>query len=171
VRSVSARRRVHPMKFPPMPNREESALFVIVVDTPGGDLSYSSRECSRGGAGGTPSQRVQPGGTSSGKAASMGRHRSVASLRKILFGGRQARAHGATAPLFTIEMVDRRTEIAHRVTDEAFAAGRRDEGRYWAMCGAQVFPASLTAPARGHCPACERRSAPTRKGGRARGDR
>jgi hypothetical protein len=102
----------------------------------------------------------------------MGRHRSIASLRKILFGGRQARAHVATtAPLLTIEMVDRRTEIAHRVTDEAFAAGRRDGGRYWAMCGAQVLPASLTAPARGHCPACERNSAPPRKRGRARGDR
>lgn len=27
------------MTFPPMPNREESALFVIVVDTPGGILA------------------------------------------------------------------------------------------------------------------------------------
>ena len=99
----------------------------------------------------------------------MGRHRSVASLRKLLFGGCQARAHVATAPLLTIEMVDRRTEIAHRVTDEAFAAGRRDGGRYWAICDAQVLPASLTAPARGHCPACERGSAPTRNKGRTRG--
>jgi hypothetical protein len=101
----------------------------------------------------------------------MGRHRSVASLRKILFGGRQARAPVATAPLLTIEMVDRCTEVAHRVTDEAFAAGRRDGGCYRAVCGAQVLPASLTAPARGHCPACERSSAPPRKGSRARGDR
>jgi len=101
----------------------------------------------------------------------MGRHRSVASLRKLLFGGRQTRAHVATAPLLTIELVDRRTEVAHRVTDEAFAAGRRDGGRYRAMCGAQVFPASLTAPARGRCPACERSSAPPRKRGGTRGDR
>jgi hypothetical protein len=69
----------------------------------------------------------------------MGRHRSVASLRKILFTGRQARAHVSTAPLLTIELIDRRTKGAHRVTDAAFA----------------VLPASLTAPARGHCPACE----------------
>jgi hypothetical protein len=27
------------MTFPPMPHREESALFVMVVDTPGGDLA------------------------------------------------------------------------------------------------------------------------------------
>ncbi len=27
------------MKFPPMPHREESTLFVIAVDTPGGDLT------------------------------------------------------------------------------------------------------------------------------------
>ena len=154
-----------------MPNREESALFVIVVDTPGGNLSYSSRECSRGGVGGAPFQRVQPGGISPGKAASMGRHRSVASLRKLLFGGRQAWRPVATAPLLTIEMVDRCTEVAHRVADEAFAAGRRDGGRYWAICDAQVLPASLTAPARRHCPECERRSASPRKRSRARGDR
>jgi hypothetical protein len=101
----------------------------------------------------------------------MGRHRSVTSLRKILFTGRQGRAHVAIAPLLTIELVDRRTEVAHRVTDEAFATGRRDGGCYRAMCGAQVLPASLTAPARRHCPACERNSAPPRKGGGARGDR
>lgn len=100
----------------------------------------------------------------------MGRHRSVASLRKILFAGRQApRGRVATAPLLTIEMVDRRTEVAHRVTDEAFAAGRRDGGCYRAICGVLVLPASLTAPARGHCPACERGSAPTRNKGRTRG--
>lgn len=102
----------------------------------------------------------------------MGRHRSVALLRKILFMGRQApRGHVATAPLLTIEMVDRSTEVAHQVTDEAFAAGRREGGCYRTVCGGFVLPASLTAPARGHCPACERGSAPTRKSGGARGDR
>jgi hypothetical protein len=101
----------------------------------------------------------------------MGRHRSVTSLRKILFADRQTRAHVAIAPLLTIELVDRCTEVAHRVTDEAFAAGRRDGGCYRAMCGAQVLPASLTAPPRSHCLDCERNSAPPRKGGGARGDR
>ncbi|MDQ3764947.1 MAG: hypothetical protein M3460_26580 [Actinomycetota bacterium] len=101
----------------------------------------------------------------------MGRHRSVASLRKILFAGRPARAPRATAPLVTIELVDSRTEVAHRVTDEAFTTGRRAGGRYRAVCGVLVLPASLTAPGRGHCPACERGSAPTQKRGRTRGDR
>jgi hypothetical protein len=100
----------------------------------------------------------------------MCRHHSVDSLRKLLFAGRPARAHVAIAPLLTIELVDRCTEVAHRVTDEAFAAGRRDGGHYQATCGAEVLPASLTAPARSHCPACERNSTPPRKGGGARGD-
>jgi len=42
----------------PMPNREESTLFIIVVSTPGGDLSYSSRERSVAVAGGAPSQQM-----------------------------------------------------------------------------------------------------------------
>lgn len=65
-------------------------------------------------------------------------------------------ADDSAAPLLTIELVDSSTDIAHRVTDEAFAAGRRDGGRYRALCGVLVLPASLTAPGRGHCPACER---------------
>lgn len=40
-----------------------------------------------------------------------GRHRGVAALRKILFAGR-ARGSVPTAPLLTIELVDRRTEVA-----------------------------------------------------------
>lgn len=102
----------------------------------------------------------------------MGRLRNVASLRKILFASRQApRGHVDIAPLLTIELVDRRNEVAHRVADEAFAAGRREGDCYRAVCGGLVLPASLTAPARGHCPACERGSAPTRNSGGTRGDR
>ncbi|MGH3889304.1 MAG: hypothetical protein ACRDSZ_22555 [Pseudonocardiaceae bacterium] len=101
----------------------------------------------------------------------MGRHCSVGLLARVLFKGRRVPAQVDTAPLLTIEMVDSRTEVAHRVTDEAFAAGRRDGGRYRAMCGELVLPASLTAPARGYCPPCERGSAPTRKGGGIRGGR
>jgi hypothetical protein len=85
----------------------------------------------------------------------MGRHRGVATLRKILFAGRGARAAVTTAPLLTIELVDSRTEVAHRVSDEAFA-DRLEGGCYRAVCGMLVLPASLTAPGRGHCPACER---------------
>jgi hypothetical protein len=59
-----------------------------------------------------------------------GRHRGVAALRKILFAGRQTWGPAPTAPLLTIELVDSRTEVAHRVADEAFAASRRDRGCY-----------------------------------------
>lgn len=91
----------------------------------------------------------------------MSKHRSVATLQKILFSGRQARTQVATAPMLTIELVDSCTEVTHLVTDEAFAAGRRAGGRYRAVCGVLVLPASLTAPGRGHCPTCELSGAPT----------
>lgn len=46
----------------------------------------------------------------------------------------------------TIEITDRCTGVAHRVTDDAFAEGKRAGGSYVALCGAQVLPASLCAP-------------------------
>jgi hypothetical protein len=100
----------------------------------------------------------------------MDRHHSVATLQKFLFPGRQGRrAHMTTTPLRAIQLVDSRTVIAHRVTDEAFAAGRGNGGLYQALCGLLVLPASLTAPARGHCPPCERGNTPTPKNGGTRG--
>jgi hypothetical protein len=51
-------------------------------------------------------------------------------------------------------MVDARTLEAHLLTDEALAAGRRGEGRYTALCGVNVLPASLTAAERGYCTSC-----------------
>jgi hypothetical protein len=39
------------------------------------------------------------------------------------------------------------------LTDEAFAAGRRD-GRYLALCGVDVLPAPLTAAEAHHCSGC-----------------
>ncbi|MGH3832600.1 MAG: hypothetical protein ACRDRS_19530 [Pseudonocardiaceae bacterium] len=85
-----------------------------------------------------------------------GRHRfhGIATLREIL--GRRARPPVATAPGCTIGFADGTTGIAHSVTEQAFAEGRRAGGRYIALCGARVLPARLTAPARYHCPACER---------------
>ncbi|MGH3812592.1 MAG: hypothetical protein ACRDUV_09070 [Pseudonocardiaceae bacterium] len=69
-------------------------------------------------------------------------------------------------------MTDGPTGTAHLVTDEAFAAGRSAaEGRYLTVCGGQVLAASLTAPARRHCPACERGSASTRNRAGTHGDR
>jgi hypothetical protein len=86
-----------------------------------------------------------------------GRHRfrRIATLREILDRGRRARTPAAT-PTCTISFADGPTGVAHRVTGEAFAAGRRAGGRYVAVCGARVLPVSFSAPARYHCPACER---------------
>lgn len=88
----------------------------------------------------------------------MGRHRSVGTLRKVLSSLRlAARTHTISAPRsLTIELVDVRTDMTDRVTDEAFGAGKRASGRYQAVCGMEVLPASLTAPARSHCLTCER---------------
>ena len=83
------------------------------------------------------------------------RFRPVATLREILGRGRRARPP-VPALRCTIAFTDGPTGIEHRVTHEAFAAGRRAGGHYIALCGAQVVPASLATPARFHCPACER---------------
>ena len=55
-----------------------------------------------------------------------GRHRfrRIATLREILGRSRRARTPVATAPTSTISFADGPIGIAHRVTDEAFAAGR-----------------------------------------------
>jgi hypothetical protein len=98
----------------------------------------------------------------------MGRHRSVATLRALLFPSRQKQV--TPAPPLTVELVDGLTEVIHRVTDDAFAAGRRNGGCYRAVCGVFVLAASLTAPGRGHCPTCEWGGAPTRRRGGTRGD-
>lgn len=99
----------------------------------------------------------------------MGRHRAW--LRKILFADREARMQGITARHRVMVMTDGRTGTGHRVTDQAFAAGRRAGGRYVAVCGLLVLPGSLTAPERGRCPTCERGGALARDGGTARGGR
>jgi hypothetical protein len=106
----------------------------------------------------------EPGGVV-GKAASMGGHR--VRFRKILFARRQVRRQVITVPRRIMVMTDGRTGMGHRVTDQAFAAGRRAGGCYLAICGMPVLPASLTAPARVHCPRCEQESAPVRNGNSA----
>lgn len=56
-----------------------------------------------------------------------------------------------------IALTDALSHIAHRVTDDAAAAGRRSGGgRYVAVCGIEVLPASLTTPERAHCSSCTR---------------
>lgn len=51
-------------------------------------------------------------------------------------------------------MTEARTCRAHLVTDEAAAAGRVNAGRYVAICGTVVLPASLTAPEASYCTSC-----------------
>lgn len=53
-----------------------------------------------------------------------------------------------------IELTDTRTLRTHLVTDDAFAAGRADAGRYVAVCGVVVLPASLTTPETSYCASC-----------------
>ena len=61
-----------------------------------------------------------------------------------------------------VEMVDARTGIAHWLTSDALAAGRRSGGRYIALCGADVLPHSLTAPPLDFCRACSIPDQPTK---------
>ncbi|MGH4002049.1 MAG: hypothetical protein ACRDTJ_31810 [Pseudonocardiaceae bacterium] len=57
-------------------------------------------------------------------------------------------------PQHVIEMVDARHLEAHFLTDHAAVAGRRVGGRYVALCGAEVIPASLTATPETGCRSC-----------------
>ncbi|MGH3826163.1 MAG: hypothetical protein ACRDQX_03165 [Pseudonocardiaceae bacterium] len=88
-----------------------------------------------------------------------GRHRfrSIATLHEIL--GRRARTPATTTWGCTSGLADGSTGISHSVTEQAFVEGRRAGERYVARCGAvRVRPTRRTAPARYHCPACERDS-------------
>ncbi|MGH3838297.1 MAG: hypothetical protein ACRDSF_21765 [Pseudonocardiaceae bacterium] len=63
------------------------------------------------------------------------------------------RLRGRPRQAHVIEMVDTSGE-AHFLTDAAAVAGRRGGGRYLALCGAEVIPASLTAPPERGCRPC-----------------
>jgi hypothetical protein len=84
------------------------------------------------------------------------RFRRLAIFREILEWSRRARTPLASAPGCTTVLVDGLTGVAHCVSVKAFAAGHRAGDCYVALCGARVLPERLTAPARYHCPACER---------------
>ena len=88
----------------------------------------------------------------------MARHRSAGWLRKLLFADRYVRIPSVTARRRLMEMTEGLTGTAHRVTDHAFAMGRRAGGRYVAVCGRHILPASLTTPERSHCLMCEQDS-------------
>jgi hypothetical protein len=78
-----------------------------------------------------------------------------------------SRRASSPAPLQrAIDMTDGPTGVTHRITDDGLAAVYRAEGRYPAMCGAVVQPASLTDPGRSRCTSCvpvpAQRSGPSR---------
>lgn len=53
-----------------------------------------------------------------------------------------------------VDMVDNRSLLIHRMTPGAAAEGLRPQGRYIALCGEEVIPASLTEPGRHPCQPC-----------------
>jgi hypothetical protein len=53
-----------------------------------------------------------------------------------------------------VEVIDAQTFTAHFLTIDALAAGRHPRGRYIALCGQDVLPASLTEPGNGRCSSC-----------------
>jgi hypothetical protein len=59
-----------------------------------------------------------------------------------------------TARQRAVELVDACTLTAHFLTMDALAAGRLPKGRYIALCGQDVLPASLAEPGRGRCLLC-----------------
>jgi hypothetical protein len=59
-----------------------------------------------------------------------------------------------TARQRAVELVDARTLTARFLTMDALAAGRLPKGRYIALCGHDVLPASLAEPGRGRCLLC-----------------
>ncbi|MGH3844097.1 MAG: hypothetical protein ACRDS0_22015 [Pseudonocardiaceae bacterium] len=63
--------------------------------------------------------------------------------------------HRVTTKRRGVEMVDITTLVAHVLSDAAAVAGQRGGGRYFALCGAEIIPASLTAaPEGGYCRSC-----------------
>lgn len=52
------------------------------------------------------------------------------------------------------EVVDVRTLRAHLLTLDALAEGQYAAGRYVALCGQDVLPASLVEPGRERCASC-----------------
>jgi hypothetical protein len=53
-----------------------------------------------------------------------------------------------------VEMVDRRTRVTHLMTPDAAAAAHGPEGRYLALCGAELIPAAMVEPGCGYCLPC-----------------
>jgi hypothetical protein len=75
-------------------------------------------------------------------------------------GGRTGRHRRGSDVLRTsrhrryVPLVDARTLTEHLLTDDAVAAGRLPAGRYVALCGLVILPASLTVGERDRCREC-----------------
>ncbi len=83
----------------------------------------------------------------------------VAGERAVLRMGRHRQrrtgpAHRAPRRYGLCAWVDLTTLIEHLLTPDAAAAGRLGGGRYIALCGADVIPASMVEPGRGFCQPC-----------------
>ncbi|MGH3806728.1 MAG: hypothetical protein ACRDRU_08865 [Pseudonocardiaceae bacterium] len=53
-----------------------------------------------------------------------------------------------------IEMVDRYTRVTHLMTPDATEAAHNPNGRYLALCGAELTPAAMVEPGCGYCLPC-----------------
>jgi hypothetical protein len=88
-------------------------------------------------------------------------------LRAIMGKGkhRRLRRRARLAPRrpALVAWVDLRTRITHLLTPDAAAAGRAGGGRYLAVCGADVIPASITDPGNGYCQSCYTASIPQQR--------
>ena len=83
----------------------------------------------------------------------MSSHRRSGALKRML-SLRRPPNEAIPAPYRqSIELVDARTLLAHRVTPEELGAGRTC-GDYQALCGARLLAASLTDPGHGRCRQC-----------------
>lgn len=80
------------------------------------------------------------------------------STRPVGTARRHPKTGLAIAAPHVITMIDTRTMVAHLVTDEAMAAGRR-AGSYVGVCGAVVLPGSLKEDTNRSCPSCRQRMA------------
>ncbi|MGH3937920.1 MAG: hypothetical protein ACRDTG_04680 [Pseudonocardiaceae bacterium] len=91
------------------------------------------------------------------------RHRRLAKhqrdrTRPLGIARRRPKTGLAIAMPHVIAMIDTRTSVAHLVTDEAMAVGRR-AGRYVALCGGEVLPGSLKEDTNRSCRSCRQRRA------------
>jgi hypothetical protein len=75
------------------------------------------------------------------------------------------RKQGAERRRRTVEMVDARTFVTHRLTLDAHEAGMLPAGRYMAMCGREILPAVMADSGSKLCRVCTPSVIPAQRGG------